>query len=105
MLKRPRAAAWFLMFLASAGPAIAADDASILGSESERSVFVINEYRPTEGTVLIGNEAYRLSPEAAGSLAAQLQNRSDRSKPFGAAVVFGRDALGRPQINAIRVVP
>jgi hypothetical protein len=104
MLRRPRAAAWFLMFLASAGPAIAAD-ASAPGSKSDGSVLVVNEYLAGQEIVLIGNEAYRLSPEAAGSLAAQLRSRSDRSKPFGAAVVFGRDALGRPQINAIRVVP
>jgi hypothetical protein len=82
-----------------------ANDALVNGDDGERGVSVVSEYRAGEGAVVIGGEAYRLSPEAAGSLAAQLRDRRGGGQRFGAGVVFGRDSLGRPQITAIRVFP
>lgn len=104
MLTQSRVALCFVLVITPIIPAAAAD-ALVNGDDGERGVSVISEYRAGDGAVVIGHEVYRLSPEAAGSLAEQIRSRSDRSQRFGAGVIFGRDSLGRPQINAIRVVP
>lgn len=85
-----------------AGSATAADGGLAMG-DGERTVSVISEYRPADGTVVIGGAVFRLSPEAAGSLAEQTRGWIDKNKPFGAAVIFGPGATGQPSVTAIRV--
>jgi hypothetical protein len=94
------------MFLAAAavGGAYAADVADV-GIADERSVLVVDEYRPAEGSIVVGRHVYLLSPKAAGSLAEQLRIRQDKHRRFGATAVFGMDPLGRKQIAEIRVLP
>lgn len=75
------------------------------GDDIERGVSVVSDYRPGEGTVRIGTTIYRLSPEAAGSLAQQLRARRSMTGHFGAATVIGVDATGRREIKGIRIVP
>ena len=104
MLTQSRVALCFVMAITPNLSARAADTL-MSGDDGERGVSVVSEYRAGDGTVVVGKGVYRLSPEAAASLAEQLRKRPDRNQRFGAGIIFGRDPLGRPQINAIRVVP
>lgn len=75
------------------------------GLRADEEVWTLTEYRAGEDIVRIGDELYWLTPDAAKSLAAQLERLGPRAPGrHSVSLAFGQGPRGRRLITEILVL-